>query len=218
MLFCVIAVLMLSQVLIVYPHVQVNLFKYILALSCLATLITFVLASKSQPGYLKRLNSDQSTLLNLLKKVDADRICPTCELVQANMAYHCTACNRCIVDFDSHSILVNNCISGNNRQYLIVFLMSLLSFFLLLCMISFLHFKKPAQHFQSIIQQEDADSIIEEEVMTDPDGPYQTFIVSVFVISVLAIVPIFIQLRSQCNLYGRGPSSVFWSDADLAER
>ena len=115
MLFLGITFLMFTQVIIVFPHVQIPLFKYILILSCFATLATFVVASKSQPGYLKRINSEQSNLLTLLKKVEPERVCPTCELVQANNAFHCTACNRCIVDFESHSLLVNNCISGNNR-------------------------------------------------------------------------------------------------------
>ena len=74
--------------------------------------------------------------------------------------------------------------------------MSLLSFFLVLSMISLLHFEKPSQDFQNILHQSpSATDVIEEEVMIDPDGPYQTFVVSVFVISLLAMVPIFLHLR-----------------------
>ena len=151
LLFTSISILMVSQVIVVFPHIERPLFKYILSFTCLSSLTSFVLASKSQPGYLKRINSDQSNLLNLLKKVEPERICPACELVQSSMAFHCTACNRCIVDFDCHSLVVNNCISSNNRQYLILFLLSLLSFFLLLIIISVVHFEKPVFSIENML-------------------------------------------------------------------
>ena len=86
------------------------------------------------------------------------------------MAFHCSACNRCIVDFDNHSILVNNCISGNNQQYLIMFLLALLGFFVTLIMISILHFEKPSRAFENAFSD-----IVEtnlDAISKDLDGPY----------------------------------------------
>ena len=47
------------------------------------------------------------------------------------------------MDFDCHSLVVNNCITSNNRQYLIAFLVSLMSFFMTLIVVSLIHFEKP---------------------------------------------------------------------------
>lgn len=201
-IFSCITLLMLSQVTIVFPHIRVEIFKYMLSMSCFVTLATFVLASKSQPGYLKPINSEQANLLTLLKKFEPERVCPTCELVQANNAVHCTSCNRCIVDFDSHSLLVNNCISGNNRQYLILFLMSLLGFFMTLIIISLLHFEKSSSNiYQMFENADDPDNASPKDAAND--GPYQTFVVGVFVVSMIAMIPTTMHLRRQCNLYGR---------------
>ena len=153
MVFLSIATLMLTQVIFVFPHIKYSLFKFVLSLTCFASLATFVMASKSQPGYLKRINSEQNSLLSLLKKMEAERVCPTCELVQQSMAVHCTACNRCIVDFDFHSILVNNCISRNNRHFLISFLVSLMGFFSTLIVISLAHFQKPSNGIDEILDE-----------------------------------------------------------------
>ena len=83
--------------------------------------------------------------------------------MQTKHAYHCTACNKCIIDFEEHSLLVNTCITASNRQYLIMFLMCLLSFLLTLVLISVLHFDKPqtaienaiSEHFDLEIEDED---------------------------------------------------------------
>ena len=108
------------------------------------------------------------------------------------MAIHCNACNRCIVDFDSHSLVVNNCISGNNRKYLILFLLSLLSFFLILTVISLVHFEKPGNIFHEIEDVLDSSNLDEN---TDNDSPYKTFMVGIFVVSVITMAPIVMHLR-----------------------
>lgn len=76
MLFLGIATLMLSQVLVVFPHIRTSFFKYLLSLTCLLTMISFVIAQRSQPGYLKRFNSEQSNVVTLLRKVDPAKVCP----------------------------------------------------------------------------------------------------------------------------------------------
>jgi len=156
---------MLSQVLVVFPHVESPIFKYMLTMTCLLTLISFAIAQRSQPGHLRRI--EHSNLLQLLKKVEPERVCPTCELVQSNGAFHCTACRRCVVNFENHSLLVNNCVSNNNRKYLIAFLLSLLAFFCTLILIAVFHFEKPSLAFDA-----DAQQAIDVLVGRDVDGPF----------------------------------------------
>lgn len=72
---------MVAEVSIVFPHIETALFKYLITFTCFTSLCFFVMASKSQPGYLKKVNSESSNLLTLLRKVEPERICPSCELV-----------------------------------------------------------------------------------------------------------------------------------------
>ena len=82
LVFLGIATLMLLVVLLIFPHIVSAFFKYALAASCLLTLMSFVIAQRSHPGYLRRIgNSEESSVATLLKKVEPQRVCPRCEVV-----------------------------------------------------------------------------------------------------------------------------------------
>lgn len=68
------------------------------------------------------------------------------------MAQHCAACDKCVVDFEGHSLLINNCVSGNNRPYMIMVLVSMSSFFFMLMTIAIFHFERPTQAIDGILE------------------------------------------------------------------
>ena len=93
-----------------------------------STLASFIIAKNSRPEHLRNFNRDPNHILSLLKRTDPYKICPTCELVQEVNTKHCAVCNLCIVDYHSHSCIVDNCITRHNRMYYIVFLLSMACF------------------------------------------------------------------------------------------
>mmetsp|Transcript_17743 Transcript_17743/g.22367 ORF Transcript_17743/g.22367 Transcript_17743/m.22367 type:complete len:143 (+) Transcript_17743:63-491(+) len=138
--------------------------------------------------------------LSLLKKVKPERVCPRCEVVQTNLAQHCSACDRCVVDFDGHSLLVNNCISANNRPYLIIALVSLIFFLAMQLIIAIFHFERPARAIDNFL--EDIASVEGPKAPTDLDWPYTALVVAIFGVSLSTIVPLILMLRRQCVLFG----------------
>ena len=83
-----------------------------------------------------------------------------------------------------------------------------MSYFLVLILISLLHFEKPAaiaeDMFSDVIEQSE---IAQSADTGDNDGPYHVFVVSVFCISIVSLVLIAVHLRRQLNLYGRSQTA-----------
>jgi len=163
---------MLLQVVLVFPHIETAFLKYTLSATALMSMMSFVIVQRSHPGYLRSVvnNAEETNVITLLKKVEPQRVCPRCEVAQTGLAVHCEACDRCVVDFDGHSLLVNNCISSNNRPQLLMFLIALTSFFTMLAMISLFHFEKPTRAIDGILN--DIAQVQGPSAPTDLDGPY----------------------------------------------
>lgn len=124
------------MVIFVLPHTDWDCLKFMVAFFALATLMSFVLAQKSHPGYLELVKEDPERVIRLLRKFNPKRICPWCIQIQSKGVSHCSACNRCVSKYDSHSYMVNNCITQYNRIFYICFLFSIFFFFLVLLIIS----------------------------------------------------------------------------------
>lgn len=87
-------------------------------------------------------------------------------------------------------------------------------------MISLLHFEKPVSVIDDALED-----MLDSEIAIPPphgdgtgDGPYQTFIVFVFVVSLLSLAPLIIKLRQQCSLYGRSPAYSYWQEEQDRQR
>jgi hypothetical protein len=80
---------------------------------------------------------------------------------------HCFACNKCVLDFDNHCSLLNNCYNNGNRIGFIAFISSILGFFFSLATISLMHFQKPSFILQSAIRPENL-----PESGEDKDAPF----------------------------------------------
>ena len=90
-----------------------------------------VLASLGNPGYLK-LNTESEESQTLIseetqRKRKPGIICDECGSRRPLRTYHCAKCYRCVIRYDHHSVLLNNCIGyGNQIQYGFFLLFSIL--------------------------------------------------------------------------------------------
>ena len=87
--------------------------------------------SLRDPGYLD-LNTENEESQSLIseeerKKQKAGIICSDCCSRRPLRTYHCSKCYRCVIRYDHHYILLNQCIGYNNQiQYSFFLMFSLL--------------------------------------------------------------------------------------------
>jgi len=183
--------LMFMTMYYIYPHVQHSLYKITLSTFFLLIIITFVAAAHSKPIFLndndmlRVPNETEGKMLQLLRRHDAAEICPHCEIVTRVDSRHCFACNKCVVSFDTHCNVLNNCINTGNRMSYILFLGSVLCFLLSLVAIAITHFEKPTATSRFAIGMDNL-----PQSGRDTDTPFRVVIVLVFLAAVAGIVPI----------------------------
>lgn len=94
-------------------------------------LVFMIWTSLRDPGYLD-LNTENEESQSLIseeerKKQKAGIICSDCCSRRPLRTYHCSKCYRCVIRYDHHSILLNQCIGYNNQiQYSFFLMFSLL--------------------------------------------------------------------------------------------
>lgn len=92
----------------------------------LLSLLTFILASSLNPGYMTK--SDKIDLQLLLEHFEPSSICPECSLLKSHRSKHCLICNRCVERFDHHCPWINNCIGVNNYFWFYFFIASMTTY------------------------------------------------------------------------------------------
>ena len=114
-----------------YFIVENQIVTYALIGSTCGKIMFMVLTSLGNPGYLK-LNTESEESQTLIseekrEKRKAGIICDECGSRRPLRTYHCAKCYRCVIRYDHHSVLLNNCIGyGNQVQYGLFLLFSLL--------------------------------------------------------------------------------------------
>mmetsp|Transcript_19296 Transcript_19296/g.37831 ORF Transcript_19296/g.37831 Transcript_19296/m.37831 type:complete len:416 (+) Transcript_19296:269-1516(+) len=93
--------------------------------SVLFTLMTFIRASRSDPG---RISAENLPVYDhwpydgfLYVK---DRSCPTCKFHKPARSKHCSICNVCVSRFDHHCPWINTCVGEANYYKFLTFLLS----------------------------------------------------------------------------------------------
>ena len=102
-------------------------------------LLFLFLASLQSPGYCVDMEGEEdvekAALLNKEDNLPGNRgsICKECGIKRPLRSCHCAAslhivsfmsrCDKCVVRFDHHDILINNCVGYGNQHYYVLFLL-----------------------------------------------------------------------------------------------
>ena len=100
---------------------QTNIIAYIIASLSPIIILSFFIASATDPGYLRPSHD----FLELLKSIHPCEMCPDCLVLRTPRSRHCAICNRCVDRFDHHCPWLNNCVGIKNHSSFLLFLVSL---------------------------------------------------------------------------------------------
>jgi hypothetical protein len=100
--------------------------KYIAAGVVALSLVTFVLASFTNPGIVHPANVDGYARLYRYDDFvySAGRECGTCALPKVARSKHCRVCDRCVARFDHHCIWLNTCVGERNYRWFFAYLLT----------------------------------------------------------------------------------------------
>ena len=107
----------------VLPIENIAYIEYTLFGLFLLSTILFVIASKKNPGFIKK--SDKISFLKLNKYFDPSYICPRCEVLRTPESRHCFICNKCVDRFDHHCQWLNTCIGAGNHVWFYAYLITI---------------------------------------------------------------------------------------------
>ena len=83
-------------------------------------LLTFLIATLRDPGYLKR--DPTIDFQSLLDNTDPYNICPDCKVIRTPRSRHWNICNMWVERFDHHWPYINNCVGYRNHAYFLAFI------------------------------------------------------------------------------------------------
>ena len=91
--------------------------------------ILLLLASLKSPGYCADMDGEEdvekASLLNKTSNPGVQRgsVCKQCGIKRPLRSCHCSHCDRCVVRFDHHDVVINNCVGYGNQHYFLLFLL-----------------------------------------------------------------------------------------------
>lgn len=108
------------QICILFPVWENAYFVYINSGLMILTIMFWLLAQFSDPGFIDPPKGVD--FLELMKLVDLVHLCPHCMVMRTPRSRHCATCNRCVERYDHHCPWVNNCVGQKNHGIFIAFL------------------------------------------------------------------------------------------------
>ena len=107
------------------PELTGYYWYYFFYILLILLIISFVIANRSDPGFLKA--SDNMTWLEMVqKKIPINKYCPYCRVKKEEKVKHCHICCRCVAAFDHHCNWIDNCVGDNNIFSFLFFVIMIL--------------------------------------------------------------------------------------------
>ena len=113
-----------------YMWITIGLFVF--------TNVLFLIASKKDPGYVKK--SELISFVKLNQYFDQSYICPKCEILRPQESRHCFICDKCVDRFDHHCQWLNNCVGAGNHSFFYMYLISIWIYIVYICTLCIYHF------------------------------------------------------------------------------
>jgi hypothetical protein len=102
-----------------------NIHLIVVSVVYLMCMLTFYLASVTDPGIITSANVQACTeTFDYDEVVFHRKTCETCKTVKPARSKHCSLCDVCVSRFDHHCIWINNCVGHNNIRYFLLYLVS----------------------------------------------------------------------------------------------
>ncbi|ESN99640.1 hypothetical protein HELRODRAFT_142511, partial [Helobdella robusta] len=94
---------------------------------CSINVLTFLIASYSNPGIITQKNVKYHLSFYKFDSVIFRRgdVCSTCKFMKPARSKHCKITDRCIYKFDHYCVWIGNAIGGNNHRYFLLLLFTL---------------------------------------------------------------------------------------------
>ena len=100
--------------------------------------VTFLIISLMNPGREKKIVTNIIKFERSVEEIeDPTNLCPCCEIMYRKGTRHCTICNQCMSMYDHHCPWLNTCVAKNNHKLYYVFIISLLTCFVLIALMVF---------------------------------------------------------------------------------
>ena len=107
------------------PQLSEYYWDYFFYILLFLLIISFIIANRSDPGFLKP--TDNMTWLEMVQnKIPINDFCPYCRIKKEGKVKHCHVCCRCVSGFDHHCNWINNCVGDNNIFAFLFFVITIL--------------------------------------------------------------------------------------------
>ncbi|KAM3142661.1 hypothetical protein pb186bvf_005320 [Paramecium bursaria] len=165
----------LSTLLFAFPFISNPALLPIFTIINILTMLLFVYVSRSDPGYVIKKHRNLS---NLFDCNPVERICPDCSQLRPQRSRHCDICQKCVDRYDHHCPWLSNCIGKKNYRVFILFLIFIVTSFILELFIQLDAYLDDTTYF-TIISQEYSAMIVRD-----------VFFYTLFILSVLLLLPV----------------------------
>ena len=119
-------------------------YSYTMAVMVLLTQLSMCYVATKDPGFINPATHDSASVRRLTRvekgvndvetpfyksHIYEPRFCQTCKITRPPLASHCNFCDACVIKFDHHCTVINQCIGARNRRpFLIYLILSFLTF------------------------------------------------------------------------------------------
>lgn len=129
-----------TSIIFIIPVLNNKIVSIVYGVIHIILLMSYMLASVIQPGYVKR--SRRHRFQGLLNRLDPAYIWPEWSVIRTPRSRHWSICDKCVDRFDHHWPYINNWVGYRNHPYFLIFLTSASVMLIYLIIMTAFSFKK----------------------------------------------------------------------------